>query len=62
MHLVGVNVHSKFLPWMGDAINPRTGLKGYTGEWTDDDLALYFGITPEEKEEIEMAMEKYKCS
>ena len=49
-------------PWLGDAINPRTGKKGYTGEWTDDDLALYFGITPEEKEEIEMAMEKYKCS
>ena len=47
-------------PWLGDAINPRTGLKGYKGEWTDDDLALYFGITPEEKEEIEMAMEKYK--
>ena len=57
-----VHVHPEFLPWLGDAINPRTGKKGYTGEWTDDDLALYFGITPEEKEEIEMAMEKYKCS
>jgi hypothetical protein len=36
------------IPWLGDAINPRTGLKGYKGEWTDDDLVLYFGITPEE--------------
>ena len=53
------NVPIRFLPWLGDAINPRTGLKGYTGEWTDEDLALYFGITPEEQEEIEMAMKKY---
>ena len=47
------------LPFLGDVINPRTGLKGYTGEWTDDDLALYFNITPEEQEEIEKTMEKY---
>ena len=47
-------------PWLGDSINPRTGLKGYTGEWTDDDLVLYFGITPEEKKVIEETMEKYK--
>ena len=57
-----VHVPLFIFPFLGDAINPRTGKKGYTGEWTDDDLALYFGITPEEKEEIEMAMEKYKCS
>ena len=47
-------------PWLGDAINPRTGKKGYTGEWTDDDLALYFGITPEEQKVIEETMKKYK--
>ena len=48
------------LPFMGDAINPRTGKKGYEGEWTDDDLALYFNITPEEQKVIEETMEKYK--
>ena len=48
------------MPFLGDVINPRTGLKGYTGEWTDDDLVLYFGITPEEQEEIERTMEKYE--
>ena len=47
-------------PWLGDSINPRTGLKGYKGEWTDDDLVLYFNITPEEQKIIESTMEKYK--
>ena len=48
------------MPFLGDVINPRTGLKGYTGEWTDNDLALYFGITPEEQEEIERTMARYE--
>ena len=50
----------KYIPFLGDAINPRTGLKGYTGEWTDDDLVLYFNITPEEQKIIEDTIEKYK--
>ena len=50
---------NKGLPWLGDATNPRTGLVGYKGEWTDEDLALYFGITPEEQKVIEETMEKY---
>ena len=52
--------HAQWIPWLGDVVNPRTGKKGYEGEWTDDDLMLYFGITPEEQEEIERTMEKYK--
>ena len=48
------------LPFMGNAINPRTKLKGYTGEWTDDDLVLYFNITPAELKVIEETIEKYK--
>ena len=52
--------NSASVPWMGDSINPRTGLKGYTGEWTDDDLVLYFDITPEEYNIIKKTMEKYK--
>ena len=42
------------------AINTRTGLKGYTGKWTDEDLVLYFGITPEEQKIIEKTIDKYK--
>ena len=58
--VVGVGVNPKFLPWLGDAINPRTKLKGYTGEWTDDDLYKLFEISPEEQKVIEDTMEKYK--
>ena len=50
----------KYIPFLGDAINTRTGKKGYTGEWTDDDLMLYFGITPEQQKIIKQTMEKYK--
>lgn len=47
------------LPWLGDAINPRTGKKGYTSEWTDADLYQFFNITPEEQKVIEETMAKY---
>lgn len=50
----------KIRPWMGDCINPRTGLKGYESEWTDEDFYEYFGITEEEQQLIEETMEKYK--
>ena len=60
MHLVDVHVHPEFLPFLGDVINPRTGLKGYQGEWTDDDLYKFFNITPEEQKIIEETMKKYK--
>lgn len=46
-------------PWLGDAINPRTGKKGYTGEWIDDDLYKFFNITPDEQKIIEDTMKKY---
>ena len=59
-HLVDVHVHLEFLPWLGDVVNPRTGLKGYEGEWTDADLYQFFNITPEEQKVIEETMEKYK--
>lgn len=55
-----LHIYLQMYPWLGDAINPRTGLKGYMGEWTDDDLYKYFNITPEEQKVIEKTMEKYK--
>lgn len=58
--LKDVNVFEKSFLWMGDCINPRTGLKGYESEWTDEDFYTYFNITKEEQELIEKTMEKYK--
>ena len=54
------HVNVTFLPWLGDAINPRTGKKGYEGEWTDTDLYKLFEISPEEQEEIERTMKAYE--
>ena len=53
------NVNVTFLPWLGDAINPRTGLKGYESEWTDEDFYQFFNITDAEKKIIEDTMAKY---
>ena len=43
---------------LADAVNPRTKLKGYTGEWTDDDFYKYFEIDENEKKAIEAAIAK----
>lgn len=48
----------KDYPWMGDSINPRTGLKGYESEWTDEDFYRFFNITDDEKKIIEDTMAK----
>ena len=37
------NIPVFFLPWMGDTINPRTGLKGYLSDWTNEDFIECFG-------------------
>ena len=50
----------KYIPFLGEVINPRTGKKGYEGEWTDSDFYTFFGITLEEQKIIEETMEKYK--
>ena len=47
------------IPWMGDSVNPRTGLKGYESEWTDEDFYQFFNITDAEKKIIEDTMAKY---
>ena len=58
--LRNANISLAYLPWLGDAVNPRTSLNGYQSEWTDDDLYKFFNITPEEQKIIEETMEKYK--
>ena len=58
--LCDVQVAPEKIIWMGDSINPRTGKKGYEGEWTDSDFYTFFNITPDEQKIIESTMEKYK--
>ena len=57
--LSDVNVAPIQVLWLADTINPRTGKKGYEGEWTDEDFVLYFNITPEEQKIIEETMKTY---
>ena len=54
-----VNVSPEIVLWMGDAVNPRTSLKGYQGEWTDEDFYRYFMLTDDEIKTIEDTMKKY---
>ena len=51
--LIGVNVAPIQVVWLGDAVNPRTGLKGYESEWTDEDFYKYFNLTDDEIKLIE---------
>jgi len=55
------HINPKFLPWLGEATNPRTGLKGYEGEWTDEDLFQFFQISDDERKVIEDTMKKYEA-
>ena len=55
-----VNVPLNFLPCMIEETNPRTGLKGYESEWTNEDFYQFFGITEEEQKYIEETMSQFK--
>lgn len=57
--LIEANINPKLILWMGDAVNSRTGLRGYQGEWTDEDFHQFFNITPDEQKIIEETMAKY---
>lgn len=56
---IDLHVPLGYLPYMGECINPRTRLVGYEGEWFDEDLCKYFGITDSEWEEIVETMKPY---
>lgn len=45
---------------MGEAVNPRTGLLGYKGEWTDEDLFNYFQISGEEQDRIRKKLTEWQ--
>ena len=55
-----LHIYLQMFPWLGNSINPRTGLKGYESEWTNEDFYSLFNITPAEQKVIEETMEKYK--
>lgn len=55
-----VHISPEIILWMHNAINPRTGLKGYESDWTDEDFYTFFNITPDEQKIIEETMKKYK--
>jgi hypothetical protein len=52
--------NSAYAPFFGEETNPRTGLKGYEGEWSNEDFYQYFGITEEEQKYIEETMKQFK--
>lgn len=45
--------------WLDNIINPRTGLKGYLSNWTNEDLDVVFSIAKSKEQEIEDSMKKY---
>ena len=53
------HIELQYLPWLGDIVNPRTGLKGYKSDWTNEDLYKVFNITSEEQKVIEDTMKQY---
>lgn len=46
-------------PWLGETKNPRTGLTGYAGEWTDEDLFNIYNVGAEEGAEVKRLMERH---
>ena len=55
------NLRCDIVPWLGNAVNPRTGCIGYASMWTNDDICNYFGLTDEEKSFICKITEE-KCT
>lgn len=50
MLIMDMHVNSKKILWMGNAVNPRTGLPGYKGEWTSKDFKTFFNISEEDSQ------------
>ena len=50
--VVDIHVYQKFLPWVNDVINPRTGLIGYKSDWMDEDFYKVFDLTDQEIKSI----------
>ena len=53
---VDVHVQVKFLPWLGNLTNPRTGLVGYKSDWTNEDLCKVFDVSEADWREMSSTM------
>lgn len=53
------NVRLSRYPWLGEKTNPRTGLVGYKGEWTDEDLFVLYNVGEEEAKKVKESMKKH---
>ena len=62
IYLIKFNQHMplRFLPYMGEAINPLTSLKGYESAWTDEAYCKFFGLTEEESEFMCRKVDDYR--
>ena len=56
---VDVHVQVKFLPWLGNLTNPRTGKVGYKSDWTNEDLCQVFDVSNEDWEEMKNVMKPF---
>lgn len=54
------NMPLRFLPYMGEAINPLTNLKGYESAWTDEAFCKFFDLTEEESEFMCRKVDDYR--
>ena len=62
IYLIKFNQHMplRFLPYMGEAINPLTNLKGYESAWTDEAFCKFFDLTKEESEFMCRKVDDYR--
>ena len=62
IYLIKFNQHMplRFLPYMGDELNPMTGLTGYKTIWTNEAYCKFFGLTEEESEFMCRKVDDYR--
>ena len=54
-----LTIYLQMYPWVGNIINPRTGLKGYLSDWISQDFYMLYNITENEQRVIEEVMSPY---
>lgn len=58
--IVGPNTHVYDVLWMGNAIHPRTGTKGYIDEWTNEDFYKFFEVNEKWQKIIEEFIREFE--
>ena len=62
IYLIKFNQHMplRFLPYMGNELNPITGLNGYESIWTNEAYCKFFGLDKEETEFMSRKIDDYR--